>query len=67
MPWRDTAERLLVLVAPQEEILQRYSQMVKVGGLLVYATCSILPEENRQQVDKFLAGQLPSAGKLPPP
>jgi 16S rRNA (cytosine967-C5)-methyltransferase len=53
--WRDTAERLPVLVALQEEILQRYSQMVKVGGLLVYATCSILPEENRQQVDKFLA------------
>ena len=44
-----------MLVALQEEILQRYSQMVKVGGLLVYATCSILPEENRQQVDKFLA------------
>ena len=41
--WRDTAERLPVLVALQEEILQRYSQMVKVGGLLVYATCSILP------------------------
>ncbi len=53
--WRDTAERLPVLVALQEEILQRYSQMVKVGGMLVYATCSILPEENRQQVDKFLA------------
>ena len=53
--WRDTAERLPVLVALQEEILQRYSQMVKVGGLLVYATCSILPEENRLQVDKFLA------------
>jgi len=53
--WRDTAERLPVLVALQAEILQRYSQMVKVGGLLVYATCSILPEENRQQVDKFLA------------
>jgi 16S rRNA (cytosine967-C5)-methyltransferase len=31
--------------------------MVKVGGLLVYATCSILPEENRQQVDKFLAAE----------
>ena len=53
--WRDTAERLPVLVALQEEILQRYSQMVKGGGLLVYATCSILPQENRQQVDKFLA------------
>ncbi|MGL5948547.1 MAG: RsmB/NOP family class I SAM-dependent RNA methyltransferase [Aeromonas sp.] len=53
--WRDTAERLPVLMDLQAEILQRYSQMVKVGGLMVYATCSILPCENRQQVDKFLA------------
>ena len=29
--------------------------MVKPGGQLVYATCSILPSENREQVDKFLA------------
>ncbi|MCS3455367.1 RsmB/NOP family class I SAM-dependent RNA methyltransferase [Aeromonas rivuli] len=53
--WRDTAERLPILMALQEEILQRYSQMTKIGGILVYATCSILPSENRQQIDKFLA------------
>ncbi|WP_133407237.1 RsmB/NOP family class I SAM-dependent RNA methyltransferase [Parashewanella tropica] len=53
--WRDTSERLPVLVKLQEDILQSYSRMVKVGGMLVYATCSIMPEENRQQVDKFLA------------
>jgi 16S rRNA (cytosine967-C5)-methyltransferase len=29
--------------------------MVKVGGMLIYATCSIMPEENRHQVDAFLA------------
>ncbi len=52
--WRDTAERLPVLVALQEEILQRYSQMVKVGGLLVYATCSILPR-----------GEPPAGGRVP--
>ena len=53
--WRDTSERLPVLVQLQKDILQSYSRMVKPGGLLIYATCSILPEENRQQVDAFLA------------
>jgi 16S rRNA (cytosine967-C5)-methyltransferase len=39
----------------QSEILNTYSRMVKSGGQLVYATCSILPSENKQQVDTFLA------------
>ena len=38
----------------QQEVLQNYSKMVKPGGKLVYATCSVLPSENRQQVDFFL-------------
>lgn len=38
----------------QQQILQQYSKMVKSGGKLVYATCSILPSENQHQVDKFL-------------
>ena len=41
----------------QQEILQQYSKMVKVGGLLVYATCSVLPSENQDQVQKFLASE----------
>ncbi|WP_394132712.1 RsmB/NOP family class I SAM-dependent RNA methyltransferase [Shewanella maritima] len=53
--WRDTAERLPVLVELQKHILQSYSRMVKVDGILIYATCSIMPQENRQQVDEFLA------------
>lgn len=53
--WRDTAERLPVLLELQADILRRYSKMVKPGGQLVYATCSLLPAENRQQVDAFLA------------
>lgn len=53
--WRDTPERLPVLVELQKHILQSYSRMVKVGGILVYATCSIMPEENRDQIDGFLA------------
>lgn len=38
----------------QSEVLENYSKMVKPGGKLVYATCSVLPSENREQVDKFL-------------
>ena len=53
--WRDTSERLPVLVQLQKDILQSYSRMVKPGGMLIYATCSIMPEENRHQVDAFLA------------
>lgn len=41
----------------QQEILQQYSKMVKPGGKLVYATCSILPSENQEQVDKFLTSE----------
>ncbi len=39
----------------QQKILSEYSVMTKVGGQLVYSTCSILPSENRKQVDTFLA------------
>ena len=38
----------------QAEILQSYASMVKEGGTLVYATCSILPSENEKQVAGFL-------------
>lgn len=44
-------DRLLIL---QQEILQNYSKMVKKGGRLVYATCSVFPSENIQQVMTFL-------------
>lgn len=38
----------------QQEILQNYSKMVKPGGLVVYATCSVLPSENQLQIKIFL-------------
>ena len=44
----------------QQEILQQYSKLLKKGGKLVYATCSILPSENQKQVAAFLASE---AGK----
>lgn len=39
----------------QAEVLENYSKIVKPGGKLVYATCSVLPSENEQQVQRFLA------------
>jgi 16S rRNA (cytosine967-C5)-methyltransferase len=54
--WRDTETRLPVLQALQAQILDSYSRMLKVDGILVYATCSIMSDENRQQVDNFLTG-----------
>ena len=41
----------------QSEVLEQYSKMVKSGGQLVYATCSILPSENEKQVEKFLSSE----------
>ncbi len=41
----------------QQEILRSYSRMLKPGGLMVYATCSILPSENDRQVENFLKEQ----------
>ncbi|HLU80571.1 MAG TPA: hypothetical protein VK010_00725, partial [Flavobacteriaceae bacterium] len=38
----------------QAKILDEYSKILKPGGKMVYATCSILPSENEQQVKSFL-------------
>ena len=38
----------------QAEVLENYSKIVKPGGKLVYATCSILPSENEEQIKHFL-------------
>ena len=52
--WRVTPEDLTSLVALQAELLDAAAAVVAPGGLLVYATCSLEPEENRLQVDRFL-------------
>jgi len=55
--WKLTLEELTRLEKIQAEILSDYSEMLKVGGRLVYATCSILPCENREQIDRFINAQ----------
>jgi 16S rRNA (cytosine967-C5)-methyltransferase len=58
--WKLSAESIAKVQATQQEILQSYPSMLKKGGQLVYATCSILPSENEEQIKKFLASE---AGK----
>lgn len=52
--WKMKPEELARLIEIQKQILADYSKMVKVGGRLVYATCSIIPSENEKQVQAFL-------------
>jgi 16S rRNA (cytosine967-C5)-methyltransferase len=42
----------------QAEVLENYSKIVKPGGKLVYATCSILPSENQEQIKRFLTTEI---------
>ena len=52
--WKLQPEFLENIKKVQQEILQQYSKMVKQGGKLVYATCSVLPSENQNQIAEFL-------------
>ncbi len=53
--WRLTPARIDRLMALQARVLDIGANLVKPDGLLVYAVCSLLPEEGRVQVDAFLA------------
>jgi len=52
--WKLQPEFLDTIKATQKELLENYSKMLKLNGLMVYATCSILPSENQLQVAEFL-------------
>lgn len=58
--WKLEPEFLDRIRKTQQDILQQYCKMLKPNGKMVYATCSVLPSENQNQVHKFLeskAGQ----------
>ena len=55
--WKLQPDFIEKIKTTQQEILQQYSRMVKDGGKLVYATCSVLPSENQEQVQTFLASE----------
>lgn len=52
--WKLKPEYISRIVQTQQQILEQYTPLVKVGGHIVYATCSILPSENENQVNQFL-------------
>lgn len=52
--WKLQPEFIDNIKKVQTEVLQNYSKIVKPGGKLVYATCSILPSENQEQIKHFL-------------
>ena len=53
--WRSRPEDLAELVERQQQILRSAARLVRPGGRLVYATCSLLREENEAQGEAFLA------------
>ena len=53
--WKIDTEFIDRIKVEQQKILQDYSKMLKKGGKMIYATCSILPSENNLQVEKFLS------------
>lgn len=68
--WRIKEEDIGRLAGLQARLLEAASRWVRPGGALVYATCTLTPEENQEQVAKFLEGHPdfsldPADGRLP--
>jgi 16S rRNA (cytosine967-C5)-methyltransferase len=53
--WQRAPEDLDELAALQDELLDAAARLVRPGGLLVYSTCTIEPEENEERIEAFLA------------
>ena len=54
LKWRQSPQSIEELQIKQSAILAAAANLLKPGGLLVYATCSFLPEENQTVIDNFL-------------
>lgn len=57
LPWQRSRDDLARLTALQTRILDNAAKLVKPEGTLVYAVCSLEPEEGERQIDAFLARQ----------
>ena len=69
--WRLRAADIAMMVEIQASLLRSAASVVVEGGLLIYSTCSLEPEENEQQIERFLAEntgwrlEAPPAGTVP--
>jgi len=69
--WRLRAADIAMMVEIQASLLRSAASVVVEGGLLIYSTCSLEPEENEQQIERFLAEntgwrlEAPLAGTVP--
>ena len=68
--WHRTAEEIADLTTLQDQLLDAAARLVRPGGLLVYSTCTIEPEENQQRVEAFLKRHeafrpVPATGLVP--
>ncbi len=62
--WRLTPERLERLTSLQARLIRLGADMVKPGGALVYAVCSLLPAEGEAQADSFMAGDFRETDRI---
>lgn len=60
--WLRRASDITPLVEQQQAILRAIWPYLKPGGVLLYATCSLLPEENQQQIQRFLHHEATACG-----
>ena len=62
--WHMNPEKIKALEILQQEILHKNAPLVKKEGTLVYATCSIFPNENQNQISRFLKTEIGAEFKL---
>jgi 16S rRNA (cytosine967-C5)-methyltransferase len=55
LKWRQSSTKIEELNAKQRSILQNASKLLKVGGTMLYATCSVMPQENEAIIQEFLS------------
>ena len=55
MKWKFDPKELQATIELQREIFDKALRFVKKGGHIVYATCSVFPAENKEQIDYFLS------------
>ncbi len=63
LKWRQDASVVAQMAATQAAILHSAARLLKPGGRLVYATCSVLQQENEDIADAFSAADIPTSSR----